>query len=373
MAAMVHLDGKAVRTPKRLVLRALSDLPIISLLNGKRRLMDYPGLHARADPQHAWINFQPSVMRPRNSFYGLSTRICLLSRRRSGGFGSGAAGGVGSVLAIIEGRCGVKPMVTDDLAALQQTELLHAALTGRLPLLMRIALRSCSSPRRCRICDGGAGSGWEIDADTLFALARVEERHKDGLYDVDRYGPASAAGRGCGRDRRLKSSWDLFIMPEPTPIPDDLVDMARPAPTHRCGCMWIMPMRITRRSGSAFIVQTHGCGCIGRWPMWSEGCRALFARHGARSSFMMGCAPWRRRKRCCHTRVKDNLHWLEEPRLLSPPGAGGHLRGMAIDIGLEDAQGRLLDMGTVFDYLAEDSRRPLICASRICRAYGCRT
>ena len=55
-----------------------------------------------------------------------------------------------------------------------------------------------------------------------------------------------------------------------------------------------------------------------------------------------------------HTkRVKENLHWLEEPRLLSPPGSGGHPRAMAIDIGLEDKNGELLDMGCVFDYLAE--------------------
>lgn len=54
-------------------------------------------------------------------------------------------------------------------------------------------------------------------------------------------------------------------------------------------------------------------------------------------------------------RVQDNPHWLEEPRLLSPPGAGGHPRGMAIDIALLDAQGTLIDMGTEFDYLANDA------------------
>ncbi len=54
-------------------------------------------------------------------------------------------------------------------------------------------------------------------------------------------------------------------------------------------------------------------------------------------------------------RVKDNPQWLEPPRLLSPAGAGGHPRGMAIDIGLETLDGVLLDMGTVFDYLAERS------------------
>ena len=54
-------------------------------------------------------------------------------------------------------------------------------------------------------------------------------------------------------------------------------------------------------------------------------------------------------------RVKDNPHWLEEPnRLLSPPGAGGHPRAMAVDVALKDASGALPDMGTPFDFLAEN-------------------
>lgn len=52
--------------------------------------------------------------------------------------------------------------------------------------------------------------------------------------------------------------------------------------------------------------------------------------------------------------VRDNPQWLEEPRLLSPPGAGAHPRGMAIDCSLETLDGELLDMGTPFDYLAAD-------------------
>lgn len=51
-------------------------------------------------------------------------------------------------------------------------------------------------------------------------------------------------------------------------------------------------------------------------------------------------------------RVLQNPHWLEEPRLLSPAGAGGHPRAMAIDIGLMDENKCLLDMGTPFDFLA---------------------
>lgn len=54
-------------------------------------------------------------------------------------------------------------------------------------------------------------------------------------------------------------------------------------------------------------------------------------------------------------KVKENPHWLEEPRLLSPPGMGAHPRGMAIDLSLETAQGVLLDMGTVFDFLSNNA------------------
>lgn len=54
-------------------------------------------------------------------------------------------------------------------------------------------------------------------------------------------------------------------------------------------------------------------------------------------------------------RVRENPHWLKEPRLLSPPGAGGHPRGMAVDIALETLDGDVLDMGTPFDFLAENA------------------
>ncbi|MBU6476000.1 MAG: D-Ala-D-Ala dipeptidase [Alphaproteobacteria bacterium] len=53
--------------------------------------------------------------------------------------------------------------------------------------------------------------------------------------------------------------------------------------------------------------------------------------------------------------VKAHPQWLEEPgRLLSPPGAGGHPRGMAADIVLVDENGDEIDMGTRFDFLTED-------------------
>lgn len=55
--------------------------------------------------------------------------------------------------------------------------------------------------------------------------------------------------------------------------------------------------------------------------------------------------------------VKANPSWLEEPgRLLSPPGKGGHPRGMAVDIILIHENGSAVDMGTAFDYFAKDYR-----------------
>ena len=56
-------------------------------------------------------------------------------------------------------------------------------------------------------------------------------------------------------------------------------------------------------------------------------------------------------------RVQDNPQWLEEPRLLSPPGAGGHPRGMAVDVSIKSVHGTLLDMGTEFDDLSEKAHR----------------
>lgn len=53
--------------------------------------------------------------------------------------------------------------------------------------------------------------------------------------------------------------------------------------------------------------------------------------------------------------ARANPRWLQEPgRLLSPPGAGAHPRGMAIDMTIAKADGTPIDMGTPFDYLAPD-------------------
>lgn len=60
--------------------------------------------------------------------------------------------------------------------------------------------------------------------------------------------------------------------------------------------------------------------------------------------------------------VKQNPQWLEEPRLLSPPGAGAHPRAMAIDCSLETLDGALLDMGTPFDDLTAHAHRDALIA-----------
>lgn len=52
--------------------------------------------------------------------------------------------------------------------------------------------------------------------------------------------------------------------------------------------------------------------------------------------------------------VRANPHWMEEPRLLSPPGKGGHPRGMAVDLLPLTENGEAVDMGTRFDHLSED-------------------
>ncbi len=55
--------------------------------------------------------------------------------------------------------------------------------------------------------------------------------------------------------------------------------------------------------------------------------------------------------------VKAHPQWLAGPdNLLSLPGGGGHPRGMAADIVLIDANGEKIDMGTKFDFFAEDIR-----------------
>lgn len=77
-----------------------------------------------------------------------------------------------------------------------------------------------------------------------------------------------------------------------------------------------------------------------------------FENHGLRFVLYDGLRTIEAQEKMMQTkRVLDNPHWLEPPRLLSTPGSGAHPRAMAIDIGLEEQNGALIDMGCSFDYL----------------------
>ncbi len=57
--------------------------------------------------------------------------------------------------------------------------------------------------------------------------------------------------------------------------------------------------------------------------------------------------------------VKAHPEWCAEgpDRLLSPPGGGGHPRGMAVDVTITDQNGIEWDMGTAFDHLTTDPQK----------------
>lgn len=80
-------------------------------------------------------------------------------------------------------------------------------------------------------------------------------------------------------------------------------------------------------------------------------------RHGLTLVLYDGLRTVEAQARMLGTRVvRVNPRWTaQEPRLLSLPGGGGHPRGMAVDLSLAEPGGQILDMGTPFDFLAEDS------------------
>ncbi len=85
-----------------------------------------------------------------------------------------------------------------------------------------------------------------------------------------------------------------------------------------------------------------------------EAANSCYETHGLRFILYDGLRTIEAQEAMMRTRrALDNPHWTESPRLLSTPGIGGHPRGMAIDIGLEDESGNLIDMGCPFDFLAK--------------------
>lgn len=69
--------------------------------------------------------------------------------------------------------------------------------------------------------------------------------------------------------------------------------------------------------------------------------------------------------------VKANPQWMQggDNRLLSPPGKGGHPRGMAVDVSLETLNGEHIDCGTPFDAMVPQSRRDYTDLPQSCLHY----
>lgn len=90
-------------------------------------------------------------------------------------------------------------------------------------------------------------------------------------------------------------------------------------------------------------------------PIVALAAQRCHAAHGLFFVLKDGLRTTEAQAKICETAiVRANPHWLQEPRLFSMPGQGGHPRGMAIDIALEDESGHVIDMGTAFDYLTPD-------------------
>lgn len=81
--------------------------------------------------------------------------------------------------------------------------------------------------------------------------------------------------------------------------------------------------------------------------------RDIFDRYGWTLVLHDGLRVYEAQEAMQHTDiVKVNPHWMEAPRMVSPPGIGAHPRGMAIDVSVKD-----IDMGTAFDDMSQASAR----------------
>lgn len=115
------------------------------------------------------------------------------------------------------------------------------------------------------------------------------------------------------------------------------VDLAYAGPRSFCGVIYRPGARLWLYDDLAAIV-LHAA-------------RDVHERHGLRMVVYDGLRTVTAQEAMLETPVvRANPHWLAgDDRVLSSPGMGGHPRGMAVDVSLEDAGGALLDMGTAFD------------------------
>lgn len=136
---------------------------------------------------------------------------------------------------------------------------------------------------------------------------------------------------------------DLFIADEPLAI--DLVYAQAKHPENIFGIAAYHPKaRLTLHKDLARIVIAAA--------------RTIHQGHGWTLVLKDGLRPIEAQKILIETDiVRNNPHWLEEPRLLSSPGQGAHPRAMAIDVSVQDKNGQPVDMGTVFDEMTPQSAR----------------
>ncbi len=87
--------------------------------------------------------------------------------------------------------------------------------------------------------------------------------------------------------------------------------------------------------------------------------KILHERHGWTLVLKDGLRTVEAQERLAQTPVaRAHPEWMREPgRLLSPPGAGAHPRGMAVDACALDDHGQPVDMGTTFDTMTAQSAR----------------
>ena len=98
------------------------------------------------------------------------------------------------VLAMFADEYNVQPQVTDGLVALSQPAALHTAIDGLLSDLSDEAftVAQIAVPASGSLITGILFTQGKLDADQVLAIARVEERHKDSIYDAEKYGPDPA-------------------------------------------------------------------------------------------------------------------------------------------------------------------------------------
>ncbi len=145
--------------------------------------------------------------------------------------------------------------------------------------------------------------------------------------------------------------------------PSDLTDMAALADTH--------PLRVDLVYADAAHPENIFKAALYRpgatlWlhtlfaPIVIKAARSLHDRYNARLVLKDGLRPVEAQAAMQGTAiVRANPQWCEgDSRLLSKPGQGGHPRGMAVDVAVEDAAtGQAWDMGTAFDTMTPESAR----------------